>query len=369
MAKDINKLPYDEATLTKLEIFEQYLLAWLPVFIQSQYSQRIRICDYCAGSGQDSAGIPGSPLRILRTIEKYRDSIFEKNISVDVVFNEKISDKSDELQKSVNSCFDYSSWNSKVNISCHNEEFQNLFERQYEQLKQQPNLIFIDQYGIKEVTPEIFQMLIDLKQTDFLFFMSSSAMNRFAHTPEFRVHFPDIAPEVISSAKYEDVHRIMLEYYKSKIPSGNETKLYPFTLKKGANIYGLVFGSKHPLEVEKFLDVAWDKNKINGEANFDIDKDLPKKEATLFDSLPDYERLKTKKELFEVELWNFIKSRDKVTNKDIYYFTLDQGHPKSHARECIMQLKKEGKVEYKGNIGYSYKSCVKNDPKPIRLIK
>ena len=37
MAKDINKYPYDEATLTKLEIFEQYLIAWLPVFIQTPY--------------------------------------------------------------------------------------------------------------------------------------------------------------------------------------------------------------------------------------------------------------------------------------------------------------------------------------------
>ena len=54
MARDINKKPYDEATLTKLEIFEQYLLAWLPVFIQTPYAKQIKICDYCAGSGQDS---------------------------------------------------------------------------------------------------------------------------------------------------------------------------------------------------------------------------------------------------------------------------------------------------------------------------
>ncbi|MFO7903844.1 MAG: hypothetical protein R6U98_14365, partial [Pirellulaceae bacterium] len=67
----------------------------------------------------------------------------------------------------------------------------------------------------------------------------------------------------------------------------NKTALYPFTLKKGANIYGLVFGSKHPLGVEKFLDLAWSKNEINGEANFDIDKDVHKSLPTLFDSLPD----------------------------------------------------------------------------------
>ena len=35
MEKDINKNTYDEATLTKLEIFEQYLIELLPVFIHT----------------------------------------------------------------------------------------------------------------------------------------------------------------------------------------------------------------------------------------------------------------------------------------------------------------------------------------------
>ncbi len=366
MAKDINKYPYDEATLTKLEIFEQYLIAWLPVFIQTPYTGHVKICDYCAGSGEDSHGMPGSPLRILRTLDKFRDLILQKNISIEVIFNEASTDKANELQNAVNECVDHSSWNEKIKISYYNKDFQALFRKQYEQLKQQPNLLFIDQYGVKEVTGEFFQMLIDLKGTDFLFFISSSAMKRFADTPEFRVHFPDINPCTISDAKYEDIHRIILEYYKSKIPQGNSTKLYPFTLKKGASIYGLVFGSKHPLGVEKFLDLAWDKNKINGEANFDIDKDMPKQEPCLFDSLPDYERPKTKRELFEIELIDFVQHHDKVSNRDIYNFTLNHGHPKSHAKECIVRLKKEGKVKYKGNIGFSYNSCFKKDLKMIQ---
>ncbi|MCD4824505.1 MAG: three-Cys-motif partner protein TcmP [Phycisphaerae bacterium] len=367
MAKDINKESYDEATLTKLDIFEQYLLAWLPVFIQTPYTGEVMICDFFAGSGQDPEKVPGSPLRILRTIDKYRDDIFSKNITVRIIFNEAAADKHDELKAAVNSSFDQNSWKEKVSVLCFNGEFQNLFRQQYEQLKRQPNLLFIDQYGVKEVTGEIFQMLVELNKTDFLFFMSSSAMKRFAGTPEFKTHFPDIDPAKIADAKYEDIHRIMLEYYQGKIPDDNETKLYPFTLKKGANIYGLVFGSKHLLGVEKFLDLAWDQNKINGEANFDIDEDVQKKEATLFDSMPDYKRPKTKREIFEDCLENFIISHREVTNRDIYYFTLDHGHPKSHARECVSRLKKDGKVEYKGNIGFSYDRCVKKEPKIIKV--
>ncbi len=362
MAKDINKISYDEATLTKLEILEQYTVAWLPVFIQNPYIAKIMICDFFAGSGQDIDGTPGSPLRILQTIEEYREQIIDKEISISIVLNEAIASKFNELQAAVTDCFDQTLWGEKVSVSFHNKEFQELFQEKYEQLKEQPNLLFIDQYGVKEVTGQIFQMLVGLDKTDFLFFISSSAMKRFAGTQEFRIHFPDIDPGKIADAKHEDIHRIMKEYYEKNIPKGNETRLYPFTLKKGANIYGLIFGSKHPLGVEKFLDLAWGKNKINGEANFDIDNDVLKQQQVLFHEM---KRL-TKREMFEVKLEDFIRTHGQVTNREVYYFTLDQGHPKSHARECVIRLKKEGKVEYKGNIGFSYDSCVKKEPKTIK---
>ncbi|MEA2083505.1 MAG: hypothetical protein U9O82_04540 [Thermodesulfobacteriota bacterium] len=137
--------------------------------------------------------------------------------------------------------------------------------------------------------------------------------------------------------------------------------MYPFSLKKGSNIYGLIFGSKHPLGVEKFLDLVWVQNAINGEANFDINDDVEKGQPTLFDLLPDFERPKTKRELFEDYLEEFIHNHGQVTNREVYDFTLIHGHPKSHAGECIIRLKSEGKVEYSGRIGFSYKSCGKKN--------
>ena len=371
MAKDINKNPYDEATLTKLEIFEQYLIEWLPVFIHTPYAGKVKICDFCAGSGHDADGVPGSPLRILKTIDKYRDLILQQDIAIDVILNEAISGKLDELQIAVDSCFDQDIWKSKVTVSCHIEEFQNLFCEQYEELKRQPNLLFIDQTGIKEVTGEIFQMLINLDRTDFLFFISSSAIKRFCGRPEFKIHFPDIDPSNMDNTKWSNCHRTILDYYRKQVPGGNTTRLYPFSLKKeeNGNIYGLIFGSKNLLGVEKFLDVAWKKNIINGEANFDIDEDVQKAQPTLFDSISDYERPKTKREVFESRLEDFISEHGEVTNREVYEFTLNHGHPKSHARKCVLRLKKEGKVEYEGQIGFSYNSCFKKELKTIKAKK
>ena len=166
----------------------------------------------------------------------------------------------------------------------------------------------------------------------------------------------------IADAKQEDVHRIMLKYYNKKIPEGNTTKLYPFTLKKDSHIYGLFFGSEHPLGVEKFLNLAWKHNNINGEANFDIDDDISKRPQMW---LPGMERL-TKREAFDSRLEEFIYDRGEVTNQDVYYFTLTNGHPPTHARECITRLRKEHKIECDGNIGFSYKSCVNKSPKTIK---
>jgi hypothetical protein len=38
-------------------------------------------------------------------------------------------------------------------------------------------------------------------------------------------------------------------------------------------VNGLIFGSSHPLGMDKFLQVAWNKDVINGEADFDINRD------------------------------------------------------------------------------------------------
>jgi len=353
MSKDINIKPYDESTLTKLEIFERYIQAWLPVFIQTPYVDSAAIWDFFAGSGQDSGGVPGSPLRILRQINYFREQIVEKKMLIRILLNEEMKWKSIDLTKLVDLSRDQWSLNGLVTVDCRNEDFQVLFPNLYIELKRQPNLIFIDQYGIKHITKKIFKMLIELPKTDFLFFISSSSMKRFAKTPEFAAIFSDFTPGNFDNVRLEDVHRMMLDYYKRIIPPDNPIRLYPFTLRKGSNVYGLVFGSGHTLGVEKFLDLAWDQNQLNGEANFDIDDDIGKARCSLF---PELRRL-TKRECYERDLETFIRDSGEVTNRQIYEFTIGKGHPKAHAKECISRLRKEAKIDFAGQIGFSYKSC------------
>ncbi len=53
VVKDFFDEPFDEGTLTKLEIFEKYLDHWIPTFIKGKYKKPIQIFDFFAGIGYD----------------------------------------------------------------------------------------------------------------------------------------------------------------------------------------------------------------------------------------------------------------------------------------------------------------------------
>ena len=147
--------------------------------------------------------------------------------------------------------------------------------------------------------------------------------------------------EKVRQNPYKYVHRSILEQLKKRLPQKSKLKLYPFTIKKGANIYGIIFGAKHPLAVDKFLRTAWNKNKINGEANFDIDGDKAKGQLDIFG-----EKKLTKIELFQSELRQKVLTGELQTNKDVFDYTLEQGHIPQHASNELKQMKKENLIDY-----------------------
>lgn len=74
MAKDMHKEEWDSATLTKLEVFEQYIHDWLNVALNygkdSEPFKILEIYDLFCGNGYDGTNTyKGSPLRILCSIE------------------------------------------------------------------------------------------------------------------------------------------------------------------------------------------------------------------------------------------------------------------------------------------------------------
>ncbi|MBI5475328.1 MAG: three-Cys-motif partner protein TcmP [Ignavibacteriales bacterium] len=346
MSKDLHDLPFDEGTKAKLKIFSDYIKSWLPVFLASKITswENINIFDFFAGPGADVTGYNGTPIIIINELSSYFKYFEKKRINLHLYFNEFNQNKFSLLNKKIEQLESNNKFPYKISID--NLDFKEAFEKHYTAMKldNTANLILLDQSGIKHITPEIFQQIVNLKTTDFLFFISSSTIRRFSELDTIKQYI-DVSKEKVEATEYFKTHQLILEYYQSLLPSSRSYYLAPFSIKKGANIYGLIFGSGHVLGIEKFLSACWKADPDRGEANFDIDKEniLPN-QLSLFTGKVQQPK---KVDVFENELRNRILDKRIVTDENIYLFTITMGFLPKHARKVLKFMIKDGKIKKK----------------------
>lgn len=346
MQKDLHDKPFDEGTIKKLDIFEAYTKQWLPTFVMNNYESDIYIFDLFAGPGYSITSQEGSPIRILKQVNSQIGNIFSKGKHIHLLFNEFDKVKIEKLRSACSSyCNSHKDLQRAiteglVQYKILNKDVALLFPIVKDFLGKYPLLLFLDQNGIKFMADTYLQPLLMAQKVDFLFYLSSSYFNRFGNTAEFK-NIIDIDLVKAKEAPYKYIHRSILEQLRKRIPTNSSTRLYPFTIKKGSNVYGIIFGTSHPRGVDKFLQTAWAENNLNGEANFDINDDGNKGHMDLFGNME-----LTKIMKFQQDLQSAILSGKIRTNKDAYDYTLDQGHLPSHATDEIKRMKKEKKITY-----------------------
>lgn len=348
MANNFYKKPFDEGTLVKLELLKLYVRSWFPVFMSTKkiFWKDIFIYDFFSGAGIDITGEPGSPLIILNELKKYCPTIVEKGLRVTLLFNEPKEELLNNLKKNVSDSFADCRAISEFNcckacsikkecpftVRLEQKKFKLLFSEIYPHMENTPRLprfMFLDQFGIKEITKDIFQKITALKRTDFLFFISSSTVRRFAESVEFKQYLK-VNKKDFDESRPEHCHRIILNFYKT-MTHGQAYFLAPFSIRKGANIYGLIFGSNNPRGIEKFLDVAWSIDRSTGEANFNIDNDaIISGQPSLF---PEFNLIK-KVDVFEKDLLEWLGKNER-TNEEVFLFTLSNGMRKTHATDIM----------------------------------
>ncbi len=172
--KDLHDKPFDQTTIAKLEIFQDYAEAWLPTFVM-RGDDTICIFDFFAGTGYDKNGIEGSPIRILNTIKSQIQHVFQKQVKIKVFLNEweakKEQTKFSFLQKSCNEYLEnHSEVKRAIELNLYNEDFEILFLKLLPIIKQYPSLVYLDQNGIKFLSEKYFLELEKTTQTDFLYF-------------------------------------------------------------------------------------------------------------------------------------------------------------------------------------------------------
>lgn len=221
-----------------------------------------------------------------------------------------------------------------------NEDFDTVFPRLLPEIKASPSLLYLDQNGIKFLSPKYFLELEKVRQCDFLYFVSASYFWRFGDLEEFKIHFP-IDLEEARRNPYRLIHRSLLDQLRQTIPSNSPLQLYPFSIQKGSNIYGIIFGATHPRAVDKFLSIAWKRDEGSGEANFDINEDAKKAQYDLFEP----PKL-TKLEAFQQRVEELVLDGSLRNNFEVLDFALKAGHLGRHAAEVLRRLKKDKRIDY-----------------------
>jgi len=152
--------PFDEGTLTKLNLFELYTREWLPVFLAkpTPLQRVIHLFDFFAGPGTDSKGIPGSPIRLLKQLEAYRDKPGWSKVQIHVHLFDKSVSKIKRLRQNISPL---TSRLEGITVECERREFAKAFEASELLLRDQnaAKLVFIDQFGVDEVTNDVFNKL------------------------------------------------------------------------------------------------------------------------------------------------------------------------------------------------------------------
>lgn len=365
MSKDLHEKPFDETTIAKLEIFQDYAQAWIPTFVM-QSTPTICIFDFFAGTGYDKNGVPGSPIRILQKIKEQIENISQKKTKIKVYLNEFKKGKHDRLKAACNHfLLENAAVGSAIEIEYFNEDFEVCFNKLLPTIKQHASLVYLDQNGIKFLSDKYFLELEKTGQTDFLYFVSSSYFWRFGEKEEFKTHLK-LDMEQAKKDPYRFIHRNLLQQLKSKLPNNTALRLYPFSLKKGSNIHGIIFGASHIRAVEKFLGIAWGRNPINGDANFDLDEDKKKDQLDLFEG-----KKLTKIEAFQQRLRENVLNGKIKNNFDALDFAFEEAHIGSHAATELKNMKTEKLLDYEATSPLvTYENVYKNKRLlPYKLLK
>ena len=338
MARDFHGKPYDAGTLAKLRIFELYAQEWIPVFLSPPEPkfEEVHIFDFFCGPGKDCAEIHGSPLRILNQLRGYHQKELAGWGKVPIVVH--LFDEDREKIEQLGTLLKAENWTIPgVSIDHRRLAFRDALAA-HQHLLSNPRLaklLIIDQCGVDEVSDEIFKRLISFPTVDFIFFLSSSTLHRF------RDH-PAIKQKIEKPEDSYDVHRATLEYFRKLVPIGDKVFLGPFSIRKRSNIYGLIFGSRHPLGIHKFLQVAWANDEIAGEANFDIEREniRPAEGILPFDMMRP-----NKVREFEEELESALRAGAMKSEADVIRFCIEAGMTARHSAPVLKKLKSEGVIE------------------------
>lgn len=376
MTVDINSRAFDDKTLLKLDIFRDCFVEWFPVFLNNPYVNRIYIMDLFAGSGGDAKGNLGSPLLLLDEV-KGADAGYCKQAEnnrkvIKFWFNELDTDKVKKLKKNVDDfitrcekecSLDNCYFRDKILIT--GDRFEDIFNsgefRTIASRRDYGKFLVLDQYGFKEIGDEEFKQLITYPKLDFIFFITSHVIRRFKQNSRVVKYIDSTGIDFDDDPK--KIHSCIADHYRSLIPAGMEYYIHHFSIMKGPNRYGLIFGSGHTYGMEKFLDVCWRKDIYAGESDEIINNDWT--EGMLFSGVEPPNKIREVKKDVQQQILNGNITDNVMGLK----YTLKRGCLGNVYFDAVEELKDNEKILIEGNFNRKKKGIHTIKGKDVYRIK
>ena len=323
----------------KIELLEKYLEKYLNIIANDGYTKRIDIFDLFCGEGVYENGGKGSPiaiLKVLKDLNTINKAKIRKIPKVNLYFNDKSQEKIDRLKQAIteNALHD----KSYGQIIFRNKDYKEIVEplaQHTEKLINEKAFIFIDPYGYKEIRASEIKKLLFSKKSEVLLFLPTQFMYRFDEkgTPQALI---EILEELVDLKEWKPNGSVyeFIQQFKEALRKFLDKDFFvdTFTIQKDTTtVFCLFFVSSHIRGFEKMLETKWQ-----------IDEDEGKgwsyeKTGNLFSSF--------KTNSLEEKLIEFIKSKSKCSNGDVYEFILHLGFLPTHANEVLSTLQNDGKLK------------------------
>lgn len=335
-----------EHSKVKLDIYKEYLKAYLAIMCVQKHYNTISIVDPFAGTGKDKNGKKGSAI-----IEKeVISTLLDKGKQINLYLNELDKNEFEKLKVNVG---------EEKFISFSNTDADSFLFAMSGTLQNGHCLYFIDPFGYTQVSQKTYQSyLFNKNNADILIFMPIYHIYRFLRKEENIEQLKPIARflsdlNILESdarkvASYQEFAKLIAE--RLKVLSGGNFVYCDIIDNEQCNShYALFFITKHILGAEKFIEAT---EKIQSTLNLFSYTIATRTEYDFIESIK--------------------KSAYNLTNIDLYELGIRHKLSCTNINKVLKYLEKEGKITVSAingqkrygqsfYIGYKYYS--KNDAK------
>lgn len=265
-------------TLAKIRIVEEYLKAWFPII--GRHTARIIYIDGFCGPGQYIDGEKGSPIAAIETALNH-DRL--KNTELVFLFIDKDKRRIDNLESIIRSY----KLPDNYKVKCVAENFKGTLELILSDVNNRnkqlaPAFLFVDPFGIKEVSYELIRQYMSNKKCEVLVNIMIESINRFMVTPEFEPYLDELFGTDSWRNYLDRPRRIddLIALYESQLKKVADY-IWSFGMRDRRNKtkYILFFGTNHIRGLEKMKDAMW---KVCPTGDY-IFSDRSQGQMTLFD--------------------------------------------------------------------------------------